>query len=68
MDCQPSRLAAYWVYLQLLIMTVCGLQQFSQRPQNLDVIKGQMAVIKCAVENRKGNIQWAKGSTNPIML
>ncbi|XP_052804572.1 LOW QUALITY PROTEIN: nephrin-like [Mya arenaria] len=44
-----------------LALHVCGLQEFSQRPQDLSVIRGQTAVIMCAVENRVGKIQWAKG-------
>lgn len=52
----------------LLILRACGLQQFIERPQDLSVIKGQTAVLRCAVENRVGMIQWGKGTTNPIML
>lgn len=60
-----------WITLGFLIclfLRVLGLQQFLERPQDLSVIKGQTAVLRCVVENRVGMIQWGKGKDNPIML
>lgn len=56
------------LYIVELLFPASGLQQFIEQPQDLNVIKGQTAVLRCAVENRVGLIQWGKGSINPIML
>ena len=39
---------------------VCGVQEFVTKPQDTAVIQGQTAVMKCAVANRQGQLQWAK--------
>ncbi|XP_060601091.1 synaptogenesis protein syg-2-like isoform X3 [Ruditapes philippinarum] len=52
----------------IFILRASGLQEFIERPQDLSVVKGQTAVLKCAVTNRVGMIQWGKGEINPIML
>ncbi|KAK7487590.1 hypothetical protein BaRGS_00021140 [Batillaria attramentaria] len=44
-------------------MSVCaalGAQRFQERPQNTSVIQGQTVVLKCAVLDRVGRIQWVK--------
>ena len=45
-----------------------GIQQFSEKPQDVAVIQGQTVVMKCAIQDRVGLIQWAKGVGTPIML
>ncbi|KAL4229150.1 Immunoglobulin C1-set domain [Mactra antiquata] len=55
------------LFVCLISQVVC-LQQFIERPQDLNVVIGQTALLRCAVENRVGMIQWGKGSPFPIML
>ena len=43
-----------------LIFSVDGIQQFLEKPQDKDVIKGQTVELRCVVENKAGQIQWAK--------
>lgn len=56
------------LFIVVFLFPASGLQQFIEQPQDLSVIMGQTAVLRCAVENRVGLIQWGKGSNNPIML
>ena len=46
--------------LILYIFSVSGVQQFSIIPQDTSVIQGQTAIMKCAVQDKAGRIQWAK--------
>ena len=50
------------------MFSVYGIQQFSEKPQDVAVIQGQTVVMKCAIQDRVGLIQWAKGVGTPIML
>ena len=50
------------------MLSVYGIQQFSEKPQDVAVIQGQTVVMKCAIQDRVGLIQWAKGVGTPIML
>ena len=42
------------------LFSASGIQEFVTKPQDTAVIKGQTAVMKCAVANREGQLQWAK--------
>lgn len=55
-------LKGFWVLttLSLLVTAAVGVQRFQERPQDTSVIQGQTVVLKCAVENRVGQIQWVK--------
>ncbi|KAI8775331.1 nephrin [Biomphalaria glabrata] len=45
---------------QLLAVLVYGAQYFQERPKDTNVIRGQTAVLKCVIGDRKGLVQWTK--------
>ncbi|KAH9491414.1 hypothetical protein Btru_031278 [Bulinus truncatus] len=42
------------------IILAHGAQYFQERPKDTNVIRGQTAVLKCVIGDRKGAVQWTK--------
>ncbi|XP_053408375.1 nephrin-like isoform X2 [Mercenaria mercenaria] len=68
MELRSEIIGQLLIFSFLLILRASGLQHFIERPQNVSFVKGQTAVMRCAVQNRVGMIQWGKGTITPIML
>ncbi|XP_012942646.1 nephrin [Aplysia californica] len=46
--------------LPALFIAVDSIQHFTEIPKNTNVIRGQTAVLKCVIGDRKGAVQWTK--------
>ncbi|KAL3885782.1 hypothetical protein ACJMK2_025820 [Sinanodonta woodiana] len=49
-----------WILISFYTVQVVCVQEFLEKPQNMSVVKGQTAVMKCSVQNRAGLVQWAR--------
>ncbi|XP_047479372.1 kin of IRRE-like protein 2 [Penaeus chinensis] len=59
---QPMAVFQLTVFVFLFIGkgSVAGMQKFLVRPESAEVKEGQDVLLRCAVDNQKGKVQWTK--------